>query len=82
MMMPTVMANGVVAKMAARYRATAMLDGECAGDGLTCTEDQSQNQNQTRSDCLATHYKHSRSLIWWRLRSRANINLVTTAGTI
>jgi hypothetical protein len=53
MMMPTVMAKGVVAKMAARYRATAMLDGECAGDGLTCTEDQSQSQN--RSDCLATH---------------------------
>ena len=26
-------------------RATAMLDGECAGDCLTCTEDQSQNQN-------------------------------------
>jgi hypothetical protein len=79
MMMPTVMAKGVVAEMAARYRATAMLDGECAGDRLTCTEDQSQNQS--RSDCLATHYKHSRSLTWWRLRSRANINLVTTAGT-
>ena len=57
MMMPTAMAKGVVAKMAARYRATAMLDGECAGDGLTCTEHQSQNQsqNQNRSDCLATH---------------------------
>jgi hypothetical protein len=80
MMMPTVMAKGVVAKMAARYRATAMLDGECAGDGLTCTEDQSQNQN--RSDCLATHYKHSRSVIWRQTRSRANINLVTTEGTI
>jgi hypothetical protein len=53
MMFPTVMAKGVVAKMAAGYRATAMLDGECAGDCLTCTEDQSQNQN--RSDCLVTH---------------------------
>jgi hypothetical protein len=52
MMFPTVMAKGVVAKMAAGYRATAMPDGEC-GDCLTCTEDQSQNQN--RSDCLATH---------------------------
>jgi hypothetical protein len=51
MMMPTVMAKGVVAKMAAGYRATAMLHGEGAGDCLTCTEDQSQN----RSDCLATH---------------------------
>jgi hypothetical protein len=52
MMFPTVMAKGVVAKMAAGYRATAMPDGEC-GDCLTCTEEQSQNQN--RSDCLATH---------------------------
>jgi hypothetical protein len=55
MMMPIVMAKGVVAKMAARYRATAMLDSECAGDWLTCTEDQSQTQN--RSDCLVTHIK-------------------------
>jgi hypothetical protein len=53
MMFPTVIAKGVVAKIAAGYRATVTLDGECAGDCLTCTEDQSQNQN--RSDCLATH---------------------------
>ena len=51
MVFPTVMAKGVVAKMAAGYRTTAMPDGECAGD-LTCTEDQSQNQNRS---CLATH---------------------------
>jgi hypothetical protein len=49
------MAKGVVTKMAAGYRATAMLDGECAGDCLTCTEDQSQTQTQNRSDCLVTH---------------------------
>ena len=51
MMFPTVMAKGVVAQMAAGRRATAMLDGERAGDCLTCSEDQSQNQN--RSGCLA-----------------------------
>jgi hypothetical protein len=51
MMVPTVMAKEVVAKIAAGYRATVTLDGECAGDCLTCTQD----QNQNRSDCLATH---------------------------
>jgi hypothetical protein len=45
MMFPTVMAKGAVAKMAAGYHATAMLDGECPGDRLTCTEDQSQNRS-------------------------------------
>jgi hypothetical protein len=50
----TVMAKGVVAKMAAGYRATALPDGEC-GDCLTYTEDHSQSQN--RGECLATHLK-------------------------
>jgi hypothetical protein len=53
MMFPIVMAKGVVAKMARGYRATAMLDGECAGDCLTRTDDQSQNRRE--SNCLATH---------------------------
>jgi hypothetical protein len=53
MLFPTLMAKGAVAKMAAGYFATAMLDGECAANRLTCTKEQSQNRSE--SNCLATH---------------------------
>jgi hypothetical protein len=72
MMFPTVIVKGVVAKMAAGCRATAMLDGERAGDCLTCSEDQSQNQNIKSAPIGDWIRFFVQAVMWWRLRSGAN----------
>jgi hypothetical protein len=93
MMFSTVMAKGVVAEIVRGCRATTMLDGESAGDCLTCTEDQCQNRSE--SNCLATHLTNGApvggwdsvlcskpSIMWWAAQSRANINLVIAGGAL
>jgi hypothetical protein len=51
MMFPTVMAKGVVAQMAPGCRATAMLDGERAGDGLACLRGPEPEPESQRLPC-------------------------------